>query len=437
MHPTGHPRNSRFGMSWNPASATLAIMFTLLFLIFLILFLTLTAQPAQGQTFQVLYSFTNGPDGGIPYAPLTLDRAGNLYGTTSAGGQYDLGTVFRLTHSETGWALTTLSDFADDGGGFGPQSKVLIDANGSVYSATEKGGLGPNCGVVFKLAPSPSACLTTSCRWTKTLLYQFTGDTDGCLLNGDLAFDNARNLYGTTQDGGTVSACYGWLGTGCGTVFQLTPSSPEWTKQILYSFTGGTDGDRPGSGLVLDSAGNLYGTTEDGGDLECDYGGSCGTVFEVTPSGAESVLHAFQGGSDGANPRATLILSGALYGTTRGMYPYADGTVFMLSGGSDTVLMSFGDWLGGPYAGVVMDRAGNLYGALADGGSGCGSAGCGYIFKLTNSGGRWTASTLYSFTGGNDGIGPNGVILDAAGNIYGTAGGGGAYGYGTVWEITP
>jgi len=315
MHSEARSHNSIFGVSWSPANAALAIMLTLLFLIFLTLFITLTAQPAQGQTFNVLYHFTGGTDGSTPYAGLTPDGAGNFYGTAYSGGTSGLGTVFKLVHERTGWALWPLYSFqgypTNDGGS--PMAGVVIGPDGVLYGTNIDYGGGTGCegnlgcGTVFSLSPpAVAACHTIPCPWTETVLHRFSEDQQGAWPFSEVTFDQAGNLYGTTFNGG-IGGCgfYGVLG--CGVVYELTRSSGGWTESVLYAFTGGSDGGSPWAGVIFDQAGNLYGTTV------------VGTVFQLTHSGSgwtENVLHSLRD-NDGAIPVGCVIFdqSGNLYGT--------------------------------------------------------------------------------------------------------------------------
>jgi uncharacterized repeat protein (TIGR03803 family) len=398
---------------------------------------TFAGQVSQAQTFTVLHDFTGGLDGGSPYAGLSIGRAGNLYGTTSAGG-IGYGTVFELSHRGTGWVFEPLYGFAGGSDGEGPVARVIVAANGGLYGTTYAGGVpgcsgDHGCGTVFNLRPPPSVCRAVLCSWIKTVLYRFEGGNDGANpLLGDLTFDSSGNLYGTTQNGGGADCD----GNGCGTVFELSPVSGGWTEKVLYSFTGaGSDGANPFAGVIFDQSGNLYGTTKLGGIV------SNGTVFRLTPEDSgwtESVLYGFQGESDGYWPLGGLIFdqAGNLYGTTTSGGLNTGGTVFELTSlGIETVLSSFsGPILGGPYGNLAMDAAGNLYGIAYDDGA----YNNGSVFKLTPSQNGWTFTDLYDFTGGSDGSCPyGGVLIDDAGNLYGTTAAGGEYGYGVVWEITP
>jgi uncharacterized repeat protein (TIGR03803 family) len=313
---------------------------------------------------------------------------------------------------------------------------LTFDAAGNLYGAAVLGGNGVDTGVIFELTPKAGG------GWTDKVLHQFGPDNDGSEPNGGLVFDPAGNLYGTTLYGGA------W---GYGTVFELTPTATGvWTETILHSFKRykGLDGLNPKAGLVLDAAGNLYGTTDVGAGSSCGVPDACGTVFELIhePGGSwtEKVLHQFGAGEDGKNPEAGLIFDalGNLYGTTtRGganncgvafeLMPSADGSW------TEQVLHSFsgtgpdGCFLRG---GLIMDASGNLYGTtMVNGANGFGTA-----FELTpDSGGSWTEQVLHSF--GNttkDGSEPAaGLSFDAAGNLYGTTLLGGISNYGTVFEL--
>lgn len=396
------------------------------------------AQEAQAQTFSVIHTFTGLQDGAGPHAGLTMDGAGNLYGTTDevlVGGN---GNVFELKRSGSNWILTPIYTFSGGADGAYPQSRVVFGPNGSLYGTTEGGGLGTgchHCGTVFKL--TPSICRIGSCPWTETVLYRFTGDADGGRPTGDLAFDSAGNIYGTTYEGGNFTQSCGY---GCGTVFKLTPSQGGWRETVLYAFGAtASDGYNPLSGVVLDPFGNLYGTTTYGGTSQFP----AGTVFQLTASGVrwtEKVLYNFQGQSDGAYPVAGVILDASdnLYGTTWEGGTGAFGTVFELTPTHGswmfTVLHSFTGF-GGPYANLKMDGVGNLWGTTnQDGAFDNGS-----VFKLTPlGGGSWAYTDLYDFTGNSDGKDPySSLVFDTGGNLYGTAYGGGTRRQGVVFEITP
>src|ERR1039458_9150522 len=351
------------------------------------LFVTSTWATAQEK---VLHNFNpNGTDGLQPYAGLIFDAAGNLYGTTGFGGTYRRGPVFELTPAGGGsWTETVLYSFGNGTDGVTPYAGLIFDAVGNLYGTTFFGGTYRN-GTVFELTPAAGG------GWTEKVLHNFNDNgtgADGANPYAGLVFDGAGNLYGTTQSGGTNS---GW-----GTVFELTPTAGgSWTEKVLYNFCSQancTDGGSPEGGLIFDAAGNLYGTTVEGGT-----GGSWGAVFELTPAAGggwtEQVLLTFDG-TDGQYPYGGLIFdaAGNLYGTASygGTYDY--GTVFELmpsrgGGWTETVLHNFNDngtdgyW---PFAGLTFDAVGNLYGTTYGGGvyTSCTNGsflGCGTVFELT------------------------------------------------------
>lgn len=400
-----------------------------------ILGLVFTAIPlAFSQTETLLYNFCTQDgcsDGSDPIRVIpVLDKKGNIYGMTEAGGAYSsscsdsgCGTVFKL--SPTG-EETILHSFNENGtDGAYPGAGLLGDNEGNLYGTTWGGGAytssceGFGCGTVFKLTSSG----------TETILHSFDEDgTDGYWPVASLILDKEGNLYGTASGGGA----YGY-----GAVFKVTPTG---TETVLYSFgQTETDGRNPDGALAMDGKGNLFGTTESGGaySSSCDSYG-CGTVFEITPSGREIILHSFdENGTDGIQPAAGLVITGGnLYGTTSGGGAYGWGTVFKVtSSRTETVLHSFnqnGSDGVYPYASLVMDNKGNLYGTTLDGGS----YGWGTVFELTPSG---TETILHSFeNSASDGFAPNaGVALDEDGNLYGATQIGGAYSKGTVYKITP
>lgn len=395
--------------------------------------LLLAGQPVQAQTYTILHTFTGGSDGGEPYAGLTIDRAGNLYGTASHGGQ-GYGTVFELSFRGGGWGLHPIYKFAGGNDGEGPLSRVIFGPNGTLYGTTYAGGNtscgdGQCCGTVFNLRPRPTACPATFCAWLETVLYRFNGGDGADPLLGDLVFDSGGNVYGTTSAGGGA-ACNG---LGCGTVFELSPVAGGWQEAVLYTFSG-SDGMTPYAGVVLDRAGNLYGTTKLGGPA------ANGTVFQLTRHGStwtETILYGFAGQNDGYSPVGGLIFdaSGNLYGTTISGGANGGGIAFTInaSDGENTIFNFAGGPSGGVYGNLTMDAAGNLYGLTYDDGA----YGNGAVFKLSPSPNGWIYSDLHDFTG-TDGRCPYGnVVIDANGNLYGTTEAGGQYDDGVVWQITP
>ncbi len=396
---------------------------------------------AQARKFKVLHTFED-VDGDGPAAQLVRDSEGNLYGTTISGGfgkcKYKYcGTAFKM--DKVG-KLAWLHGFRG-GDGLQPFPGLLRDTAGNLYGTTTYGGKTGNscpsigCGVVFKLDKDGR----------ETVLRKFNG-VDGWSPVGPLVEDQAGNLYGVTQ-----------YGSNGGTVFKLDNAGKE---SILYNFGCGSDGCDPSAGVTLDSAGNIYGTTFTGGDLNCNPGQGCGVVFRVDASGHETVLHTFEA-SDGANPASALLFdsAGNLYGTTDTGGNLACqgglgcGVAFELSPQSngmwaETVLYTFcslSNCTDGRRPGespLIRDSAGSLYGTTElGGGSGCGGDGCGVVFKLDNGGNE---TVLHSFAGGNDGSLPlTGLTMDSALNLYGTAAAGGdttcnpPTGCGTVFKLAP
>ncbi len=394
----------------------------------------LAAQSVQAQTYQVLYTFAGGTDGANPAAGVIRDAEGNFYGTTYFGGTANLGTVFKLDKSGKD---TVLHSFTGGTDGASPQAGVISDAEGNLYGTTTSGGGtacgGSGCGVVFRLNKFGK----------ETVLYRFKGGADGASPSGVIR-DATGNLYGTTHNGGSGCAEYGGCGvvfklsktgkktvlyrfTGAGnafpdsgliqdakgnlygstffyfddaggSVFKLSPeANGQWKEKVLYLFTGQSDGDMPGGGLIEDTKGNLYGTASAGGDIYCQSPNGCGVVFKLSSTGKGTVLYSFTGGSDGANP----------------------------SGG------------------VIRDAKGSFFGVTSEGGgTGCNDSGCGTIFKFNQAGNE---TVLFSFAGANgEPDTPNGVIEDSKGNLYGTTFYGGdlscgqnGYGCGVVFKLTP
>ncbi len=386
------------------------------------------AAPAPVLTTLVAFDGTNGS---LPADGLTTDLAGNLYGTTSfggaGGGEFGQGTVFELSGADH-TILTTLATF-DGSNGAGPQGGLTFDIFGNLYGTTGAGG-SAGTGTAFRLSGPSHQTLTT--------LASFTGN-DGAnpfcgvtlYAAGTLHFPGLPNylgdLFGTTDAGGA---------SGNGTVYELSGSNHE-TLTSLLSFTG-ANGSRPDTRLVADAAGNLYGTTTSGGP------NGFGTVFELSgPHHTKlTTLAAFDGVS-ASGPRGGLTLdsAGNLYGTTEGGGPAAGGTIFELSGPSHqtfTTLATFGlyDPNGAaPESGLLIDAAGNLFGTTTGGGVDFAPANLGSIFKLSAD--HRTLTRLYRFTGGQDGDIPvAGLVADLAGNLYGTTSSGGSSGSGTVFKLS-
>ena len=263
----------------------------------------------------------NGKNGNNPGGKLAMDGAGNIYGTTFYGGRFadfGPGTVYRLTHKDSGWAFTTLYDFTGYNDGKNPWGGVTLGPDGALYGTTYGGGL-YGYGVVFKLQPPPTECKTATCYWTETVIHNFTGGSDGSAPQGVLVFDSAGNLYGSTIAGGEGTH---------GVVYELSPAEGSWNISILHAFIGGSDGSGPEDGVAIDRSGNIYGTTFLGG------ADSAGVIYQLVhgQSGwTENILHSFAGGDDGIYPTAlTIDPSGNLFGGTTEDGANKSGTVFEL-----------------------------------------------------------------------------------------------------------
>jgi len=381
--------------------------------------------------YKVLHKFTGGADGANPEDALTFDAAGNLYGTTRS-------TVFELSPNPDGtWTETVLYDFTGANDPSDIRASVIFDANGNLYGTSHAGG-DYGAGTVYELMPSSGG------TWSENILHSFTGGSDGYGPVGGLIFDAVGNLYGAARGGGAY---------GHGVVYELTPNlDGSWTETVLHNFANGADGAYPDhSNLTFDSTGNLYGVTADGGVQTCFWLDSgCGVVFKLTPNGdgtwTESVLYSFTGGKDGSIPQSTLVFDaeGNLYGTTMQAGAYGYGVVFELTLGADgiwteQVLHQFNGGTDGasPWSGVAFDAAGNLYGATHDGGGGSCGGGCGTVFELLpNPQGRWAERILHRFKSTPNDAPIGKVVLDNAGNLYGTTSGESTSGYGGVYEIS-
>jgi uncharacterized repeat protein (TIGR03803 family) len=426
-----------------------------------VVLLTLLAMPVWtprlfgAGKYKSLYSFkpTKGSSAS-PFSGLTFDQRGDLYGSTEFGGQYNLGTIFQLTRGPDGsWKEKQLHSFRGSDGAL-PQGPLIFDRAGNLYGTTFAGGnrgcnFSTSCGVVFELSP------TANGSWREKVLFRFTGGRDGGIPTSGVILDQAGNLYGTTEFGGT---------SGLGTVFKLTPRSDgAWKEEALHSFSDtNAGGFEPTAGLIFDSLGNLYGTTAlSRNHSNCSGSNSiCGVAFKLAPTGkgtwGEDVLYTFcslANCADGVEPLAGLILDakGNLYGTTGygGAFgsTASGGTVFELSPNSDgswteSVLHSFcskKNCADGEHAfsGLAFDKTGNLYGTTTGGGSDyCPGYGCGVVFKLIpDSGGGWRQAVLHEFADRPGALPFAGVIFDSVGNLYGTTYGDRTVTFGSVFEI--
>jgi uncharacterized repeat protein (TIGR03803 family) len=401
--------------------------------------LAVGSAPAQ-DTFQVLHSFPNGAnDGRYPLSNLLLNSKGDLFGITSEGGSdtavcygYGCGVAFEIAPQTGRWKESVLFSFSPPSGTeyIQLQSQLAMDAAGNIYGTQADGGDPTcNCGLIYQLTKTDGV-------WTENVLHNFLGANsgDGATPYTGLVEDAAGNLYGATGNGGTYYDS--------GTIFELTPNSDgSWSYNIIYDFGAGgyPTAQGPFGPLSIDSAGNIYGTTDDGGIYED------GTVFKLSPSNGgwkESVLFNFTlsyGNYAGING-VIIGPGGDLYGTTVYDGIYSLGTLYKLTPAvgywNKTILHTFTGGLdgGNPFGGIIVSPTGALYGAGNQGGS----FGYGNVFKFSETSGKWSQTVLHSFTGKTDGSRPyGGLTLDAHGNLYGTASEGGAYGYGTAFEITP
>jgi len=397
--------------------------------------LILPSLAAEGQHhFKVLHAFGSGTDGAGVWDSVTLDARGNVYGTTSGGGAHKAGTAFRIVPgSNEQWSEVILhSFFSRPHDGAGPLGGVVLGPSARLYGTTQVGGT-YSAGTVFELGLGPHG-------WREATLYSFGNRDLACCPWGKLVLDPEGNLYGTG-----------------GSVFELSPGPKGWTETILHVFTGDYgDGSGPQAGPIRDSAGNLYGTTlHGGGSNEC--GDGCGTVWELEPLASdeapggmawtEIILHRFGFvAGDGAFPglgRLAMDRKGNLYGTADSGGPYLAGIVFRLTRPSaassgvwtETILHGFAEDQNGfePSGGVILDNAGNLYGTTIAGGSGNG-----VVFKLSpQADGSWKYTLLHTFNG-YDGSQPDAnLTLGADGKLYGTTATGGTYGGGVVFQLTP
>jgi len=414
---------------------------------------TKAAAAPPSVNFKTLYTFTGGADGAGPNGPLLRDTQGNLYGVTGAGGNapgctvnYGCGVVFMIDPSGSENVLYAFRGGTD---GWYPVGNLFMDAQGNLYGVTTYGGVTScvpenGCGVIFKLSPPA----TKGMRWKETIIKRFTGGKDGALPYAGLIPDGKGNAYGTTSGGGLPAR-----NRAGGIIFKIDQFDNE---TVLYKFCSKYgafgncfDGESPFAAPTLGADGNLYGTTFDGGFTQNDFGS--GIIYKLTPSGGKYRLYNFcsvGNCSDGAHPEASVLADaqGNVYGTTPvgGTGPGCCGIVFKVdSSGAETVLHSFAGGADGAYPSsgtLFRDAQGNLYGTTYGGGSGScttnGGPGCGTIFKVTANG---EETVVYTFMGTTDGAFPAyGLITDGKGHAYGTTSGGEQfpYGYGTVFEIS-
>ena len=405
-----------------------------------LLMLLATAIGMQAQTFTVLYNFTGNGSNGAPYFPyngLTMTAEGTFYGATLRGGTYEAGTVFQLKRAGSGWLLNVLYNFQGGSDGASPVAGVIVGPGGVLYGTTEAGGnpscgIGGGCGTVYSLRPLPHAVVNAETPWTETVLYRFRGGADGAIPKyGSLVYDSAGNFYGTTQYGG-VPGCGG---SGCGTVYELSPTGNDWTESVLYSFNPKNDGSQPLGGIIRDQYNDLYGVTSVGNE----------TFFTLQPGGNNYWYYydVQQFTSDvGCNVDTSLLLDPNtfnFYGVAQGCGPGgsgAGGTVFSWFYGFNPGY-DFGFTrapVTAPEGPLIEDARGYFYGVSFNGGANQ----QGSVYELSYVRGKWVYTDLYDFTGGSDGAGPVGnLVMDANGNLYGVTTGGGSKSGGVIFEITP
>ena len=346
-----------------------------------------------------------------------------------------------FSHAQTETILHDFSIGSRAPGGNEPWAGLIRDSAGNFYGTTNSGGTGSNsscprsgCGTVFKLSPASGG------GWIETVLHNFNW-TDGANPSGNLMMDSAGNLFGSAIQGGAFG--------NCGTLFELTPNGKKWTFQTIYNFCSqpnGVDGMYPLTPMIKDRAGNLYGVASEGGDADR------GVAFEMSPASGGTwtykILHTFsEANNDGTYPVGALTFdaSGNLWGTTEtGGSTNNSGTIYEFTptaggGWAYTLVYAFGNPTAdvqAPFSGVVIDGAGNMYGTAYQGGANYE----GGVFELSpKAGGGWTETVIHSFNG-NDGISPyyGNLAMDAAGNLYGTTLRGTSRArYGTVYKLSP
>jgi len=398
-------RGKRFPFLVRQSLTTLAVAVTLIS--------TAWAKPK----FKILHAVPGGLWTGV-----TLDAKGNLYGVTGGGGDHNQGIIFQLTPGTRGWTLTTLHNFDGQNGGT-PNGGLIFDGAGNFYGTALGGKSQQGGGVAYEM-------VRTSRGWEFTVLYEF------CLqyhCPGSLTMDGMGNLYGNAG-GGTY---------GEGVVYKLTPTSGEWDESVLYNFDGNKGGIGPSGPLIFDTAGDLYGTTAAGNIHQS------GTVFRLKHTSGdewqERALYEFKGQSHGAGPRYGVVFgrAGSLYGVAGGGSNlcgggFSCGVVFRLTPTStgrwkETVIYHFTNQAEGwsPSSGVIVDKAGSLYGTTSAGGIGPCFDGCGVVYKLAPlANGKWKYMVLHEFNSQAESPSDGGLVLDKKGNLYGVA-------YSVVYEITP
>jgi uncharacterized repeat protein (TIGR03803 family) len=411
---SGKPHRGRNQMNKSLARSATARAFVFLFVL---------VAAAGAQTYSILGSF--GIDGADVFATPLIDNLGNVFGTTEGGGT-GCGSVYELENNGGGgYTNETLHNFTCGADGRNPYGGVVMDSQGNLFGTAWLDGAG---GLVYELVNHGGG------SYTFEAIHTFAGGPGGRTPVGDLAIFKG-NLYGVTETGGGGDC----KGNSCGTVYRLTRSGGNWVETLPHAFRDGGDGEWPFAGVAIDSEGNIYGTTFKGGSF------GLGTVFKLSPQGSggykKTSLHSFAGAADGCTIYSGVVLdsAGNLYGTAVACGADAQGTVYQLKRSGSKygfrVILTFNGKNGnGPsdqFGHLALDSAGNVYGTAAYGGD----YGNGRVFKLTA--GSFLYTDLHDFNAeGGDGYTPfGGVTLDSLGNLYGTTFYGGYAGYGTVWEI--
>jgi len=387
------------------------------------------ALTAWASTEKVLWNFGGGNDGSGPWSDYFIsDAKGNLYAATAAGGTYSAGTVFMLSPAGK---ETILYEFTgSNGDGSGPHGRLAFDAKGNIYGTTQGGGAN-GTGTVYELSRKKGG------GWTEKVIYTFSASgTDGTAPSAGMTIAADGTMYSTTPDGGAL---------GAGTVFSLKKTSKGWKQAVIHSLNGSSDGGYPYEGLMMDTAGNLYGAAPTGGP------GGQGVIYRLshTKQGwVDTVLYGFTGqNGDGSGLYWIDLISdklGNIYGATSFGGTNTTGTVWELvyskskKSYSESILYEFGASGSGdgnnPYGGLAMDSKGNLYGTTLNGGP----SNIGTSYKLAKHGKTWKETILHSFVGGNDGNQPTGnPYMDAKGRLYGMTQTGGTSNLGIVYRITP
>jgi uncharacterized repeat protein (TIGR03803 family) len=386
------------------------------------------AAAANASTTTVIYSFKGGADGSYADTDLVRDDAGNLYGTSVQGGDHASGTVWQLHPNGDGsWTHTVLYSFTGGADGAEPYKGVTLDSAGNLYGTAVTGGGGAcegGCGVAYKL-------INAGGTWTQTVIHQFAGTDDGSGPGARLTLDDSGTVYGMAPTGGTF---------GAGTIYEMKPGKRGYKFTVIHPFTGGADGAGGSAGALVLQGGNLYGAATSGGSA------GEGTLYELRrkPKGgwAFHLLYAFKDQPDGGFPYGGLAFDalGNIFGTTYYAGIYDVGTVYELSprkaGWNERVLYSFrgGADGAGSIGNVSFDGAGNIYGTASGGG-----AGLGVIFKLAPEAHRqWKESVVHTFAGPPDGALPyNGMVSDGQGHYFGATTHGGASDNGAIYRFTP